>query len=205
MSFEMSPEIADLAAAICQVQKDLPTVPKDSRAGGGKYSYNYADLPAIMDHVRDRLTAAGIAIMQSPGRLEERRLELHTVLIHSESGQWVRARHEILVKDPDPQGVGSAITYLRRYSLSAMLAIVTDEDDDATSATPRAQGNRTQPARPEPQRPQHTEGYAAECSKCGVQTTVPFKPTPGGKPILCRDCYRSGAPERQPSGASKGF
>ena len=59
-----------------------------------------------------------------------------TMLIHK-SGEWISGYLPIKPKVDDPQGMGSAITYARRYALSAMLGIVADDDDDAEIAQAR--------------------------------------------------------------------
>lgn len=69
----------------------------------------------------------------APVELGAGHIGLETRLIHAESGQWISSMAVIPLPKNDPQGMGSAITYARRYSLCAMLGIVT-EDDDGESA-----------------------------------------------------------------------
>jgi hypothetical protein len=117
----------DLAAALVQAQSEFPTIPKNKTADAGKYSYKYADLPDILDAIRPVLKKHGLAVIQAPdGDV------LVTVIIH-ESGQSISGRIP-LPTGKSPQELGSWLTYLRRYSLTAMLGIAADEDDDAGSA-----------------------------------------------------------------------
>lgn len=66
---------------------------------------------------------------------------LETILMHT-SGQWVSMTGQAPVSKADPQGVGSVITYMRRYALAAVTSVVPDEDDDGNAAsTPQPQGS----------------------------------------------------------------
>jgi len=64
---------------------------------------------------------------------------LHTRLLHT-SGQWIASEHPLPMSGR-PQEIGSALTYARRYSLSALIGIAADEDDDANAAEKRAAKN----------------------------------------------------------------
>lgn len=59
---------------------------------------------------------------------------LTTIVMH-ESGEWIMATAKLELSKPDPQGQGSAITYMRRYALSAALGLVTEDDDDGNAAS----------------------------------------------------------------------
>jgi len=86
--------------------------------------------------VKEPLNKNGIVILQSlsGGIAESNSLHLTTRLLHT-SGQWIDDVAWSPLPKADPQGVGSATTYLRRYSLAAMLCI-TQEDDDGVAAMP---------------------------------------------------------------------
>jgi hypothetical protein len=73
--------------------------------------------------------------------VEAGHLGLVTKLTHAESGQWQSSLLVMPLPKADPQGYGSALTYGRRYGLSALLGIVTEEDDDGEAAsTGKAKG-----------------------------------------------------------------
>ena len=91
------------------------------------FKSKYADLAAIFDAARKPLSANGLAIVQTIGDGV-----LHTRLLHT-SGQWIASEHPLPMSGR-PQEIGSALTYARRYSLSALIGIAADEDDDATGA-----------------------------------------------------------------------
>jgi hypothetical protein len=90
----------------------------------------YASLSNIIEAVTPHLNAAGLSIIQMPTTEG-----LETLLLH-ESGEYISSLSTIAAKDPmNPQAVGSAITYARRYAMGAVLSLNIDEDDDATAAT----------------------------------------------------------------------
>jgi hypothetical protein len=92
------------------------------------FKSKYADLAAIFDAARKPLSANGLAIVQTIGDGV-----LHTRLLHT-SGQWIASEHPLPMSGR-PQEIGSALTYARRYSLSALIGIAADEDDDANAAS----------------------------------------------------------------------
>jgi len=125
-----SEQINEIASALSKFQGKVSLIAKKKTANvtmksGGKYSYNYADLPSILDAIRLNLSEHGLAVMhQFKGNL------LITKLIHS-SGQWIDSEMVLEFHDPDPQKRGALITFFRRYALTAILGISADEDDDA--------------------------------------------------------------------------
>lgn len=128
----MSETITQLAISLVQFNTKVTKIDKD--ASNPFFKSKYATLDNIIDEVRPLLTSEGIAIMQIPGGDGEN-VTMKTLLIH-ESGEWIES--DVLVMRPaknDPQGVGSCISYARRYSLAAILSLNTGEDDDANAAT----------------------------------------------------------------------
>ena len=99
-------------------------------------------MASVMDVARGPMTKNGIALIQG-AFTNDARVTVRTRLIHT-SGQWIESATSATAKDVDPQAVGSVITYLRRYSLSSMLAIAT-EDDDGEAAQGRRDGHAAQP------------------------------------------------------------
>ncbi len=99
---------------------------------GGSYSYNYADLADVLDAVRGPFSENGLSVMQtafSDGMV----VGVVTRIMHL-SGQWIEGTLSLPCADTKPQTIGSAITYARRYSLSPMAGIASDDDDDASLA-----------------------------------------------------------------------
>lgn len=125
-----------LARALIQVQKALPMVQKTKTAnvpmkGGGSYSYSYADLADVTAAALPLLTANGLAFMCAPRMNDKGGYELAGVLMH-ESGE--ERTGALPLHGNDPQQIGGAITYHRRYLLGSMLGIVTDDDADGRQA-----------------------------------------------------------------------
>ena len=115
----------ELIAALVKVQAKLGAIKKTKTAGkGGSYSYTYADLATIMDAIRAPLAANGLVLAQTINGDD-----LVTLLMH-ESGQCLRSV-AMLGEAKDMQEYGKRVTYMRRYALSSMLALATEDDDDA--------------------------------------------------------------------------
>lgn len=123
-----SEEITELAKAMLQVQQALKPASKDQYNVFTKSKY--ATLASVMEACRDALLTAGIWVTQYPVDLKDPALlGLVTKLIHAESGQWQASLLTLPLSKLDPQGYGSALTYARRYGLSALVGIVTEDDD----------------------------------------------------------------------------
>lgn len=99
----------------------------------------YADLSSVIDAVKSALNKNGIAFIQTPSPSDDSRLNLTTRLLH-ESGEWIEDTASCPLAKQDPQGLGSALTYLRRYSLSAICGLYAD-DDDGNSAINRTENS----------------------------------------------------------------
>ena len=130
-----SETIASLAGALCKAQAELENVIKDAK--NPHFRSDYATLAAIRDAVFPVFTKHGLSIVQMVG-FSDGVVTVETQLMHS-SGEWLRNTAGSPAPKQDPQGVGSACTYLRRYSLAA-LAGIAQEDDDGSSAVRQLEG-----------------------------------------------------------------
>ena len=129
---EHSQDISALAKALHAAQGSLGGVVRDAK--NPHFKSSYATLENVMSAAKPALQSAGLAFTQAPGALIEGALEVTTMLIHAESGQWMRSTLHVPLAKRDPQGVGSAITYACRYSLMAALGIPpVDDDGEAAS------------------------------------------------------------------------
>ena len=144
-----SPTIAALAAALVKAQSAMGGAKKDST--NPHFKTAYADLASVWDACRAPLANAGLSIVQlvSSERLhpsEATHAVIETILAHS-SGEWVSSTLAVPLTKSDAQGLGSAITYGRRYALAAIVGVCpADDDGEAAVARPTQRTQRTQPA-----------------------------------------------------------
>lgn len=134
---QTSPTIAALAAALAKAQGEIEGATKD--ASNPAFRSKYATLASIWDACRAALSKNGIAVVQSPGTDDAGAVTMTTMLIHS-SGQWMQGALAVKPMKPDAQGVGSVVTYLRRYALAAMVGVAPDDDDDGEAGVGRGNG-----------------------------------------------------------------
>lgn len=160
---QTSEQINEIAAALAKAQAKLENVAKDRE--NPHFRSRYATLAGVLDEVRGKLSEQGISIYQAPVNGEGSNIGVATRLLHS-SGQWIESAVFVQPTKFDAQGVGSVLTYLRRYSLMAV-AGVGPEDDDANAAVGRPQARpqtvgatRTAAAPPAPERPALVNGAA---------------------------------------------
>ena len=141
MNQYQSDNITDLAKALLIVQRTVRPIAKDAENPFTKSWY--ASLNSVMDACRDALIENGIWLCQYPVPVEQpNSLGLVTKLTHAESGQWQSSLAVIPLPKADPQGMGSAMTYARRYALTAMLGMVTEDDDGEGARTGRKSTSR---------------------------------------------------------------
>lgn len=145
---DKSEQINELATALAKAQSEIVGAKKDSE--NPFFKSKYADLAACWDACREALSANGLAVIQTTQRGEPVTIQWETMdkesgevtqykvdtvetvivttLLHS-SGQWISSHLPMIPRDASPQGVGSAITYGRRYGLCAMVGVAQVDDD----------------------------------------------------------------------------
>jgi len=141
---EKSESIKELATALNAAQATLQVAKKGSQ--NPYFKSKYADLLSVWDAARPALTENGLSVSQIGETDSEGRAYLETILLHT-SGEWIKGKLPLMMEKPSPQAQGSAITYARRYSLSAILGLCTEEDDDGEKAMSRGTPKET-PAQP---------------------------------------------------------
>jgi len=140
LRFEFSPSIGKLVEALAKAQDDFKPIKKES--SNPFFKSKYADLAAVIDATRKSLSRNGLAIIQPPCfDRTTGTVEIITLLAHS-SGEWIKAILDMPVSKTDAQGVGSAITYGRRYARSAVLDVASEEDDDGNAAVSEPRKSR---------------------------------------------------------------
>ncbi len=127
-----SESINELAAALAAASLEFE--PARKTAANPYFKSRYADLAEVVASTRCALGKHGLSVTQPP-RMEGGTVYVETVIMHA-SGQWISSEIGCPPKALDPQGVGSCITYLRRYGLMAALGLAA-EDDDAEGAMGR--------------------------------------------------------------------
>ena len=131
-----------LATALAKAQATMKAASFDKK--NPHFNSKYASLAAIIDAVRKPLTDNGLSFAQTTN-VGEHGFFLETKLLHS-SGQWLSSQYP-LPQGATAQQTGSALTYARRYSLSAITGTAADEDDDAER---RREGEPAEYSAPKP-------------------------------------------------------
>jgi len=136
---KQSESVQNLAAALVKAQSAMRVLPKSAKG----YGYSYTPLDVIVDAIRQPLAENGLSFIQMPTIADG--VGLTTRLLH-ESGEWIEETAVLPLptvgKSNEAQAYGAGLTYLRRYAISAMLGLATDEDVDASprNDTPSVHG-----------------------------------------------------------------
>ena len=138
-----SESIALLAGALAKAQ--LQIEPASKNATNPHFRSHYADLASIWDACRGPLNTNGLSIVQFPCDGEVGRIGLCTMIVHS-SGEWMSETITVKALKEDPQFLGGVLTYLRRYSLAAVVGVTATEDDDGNAASTPANARVSAPA-----------------------------------------------------------
>ena len=130
-----SDSIKELATALAKAQGEIKGAAKDS--ANPFFKSKYADLASVVEAIRAAFSKHGLSYIQQVSESEKNEVRVETVLLHA-SGEWIQCGVLALpVSKADAQGYGSALTYARRYSLSAAVGVA-PEDDDGNAATKAA-------------------------------------------------------------------
>jgi hypothetical protein len=143
ISYQSSEALGELFAALAKAQGEIKNAAKD--ATNPHFNKKYAGLASIADACRSALSKNGISVIQVPFNAG-RDVGLTTMLGHS-SGQWLSGTLCVAPAKWDAQGVGSVLTYLRRYCLAAMSGVAQAEDDDDGEAAVDRSVSFSQPAK----------------------------------------------------------
>lgn len=125
-----SSTLGALAKALADAQVEITSATMDAK--NPHFGSRYATLASVMDAAKP-LARHGIAVSQT-AEVTDGRVAVSTILVHS-SGEWISESISLKPRQDDPQSVGSAITYGRRYLLASMAGIAADDDDDGNAAT----------------------------------------------------------------------
>jgi hypothetical protein len=154
---DKSETITELAKALAKAQGQISPALKDSE--NPHFRSKYADLSSVWAACRKPLTDNGLSVVQMPvDAPTPGSVALTTLLLHT-SGEYISSTVSAPLTKQDAQGIGSALTYLRRYALSAIIGVVADDDDDGNAAS----------------RPQATS-YSAPRQQAEARPQAPQKP-----------------------------
>ena len=135
-----SDSIKEFAKALAQAQKEMTFAKKD--AANPFFKSKYADLAAVVDAIKFPLSNNGLSYSQGTDIDEHGGVIVETLLMHS-SGEWIEGRLRMMPVKADPQGIGSCITYARRYGLQAIVGIPADDDDGNAASGNETNANGT--------------------------------------------------------------
>src|SRR5882672_6477866 len=156
-----SESIKELAKALAKAQLEMEPAIKSSV--NPHFKSKFAGLPEVAEAAK-ALNRHGLAYAQAT-RSEASSVTVETVLMHGESGEWISGELTLRPQQDTPQGIGSALTYGRRYGLCSLAGIVADEDDDGNAASAKApvksNGNGSKPPPPGPS-PEEKEAIRME-------------------------------------------
>jgi len=165
---EHSETINQIAAAVIAAQGEDGSAKKT--ADNPFFKSKYADLAGVVETARPVLTRHGLGVVQSADCDGELAV-VETLLVHT-SGEWFKSRTVLKPTKADPQGMGSAVTYARRYAYMAIIGMAAEDDDGNAASQPV---NRQAPAvsRPhnrtnEVQMEAKRKAYFAQAAKMGV-------------------------------------
>jgi len=154
------------------VQKRIKAISKDST--NPFFKSKYFDINKLVDVVKPLLNDEGLIVLQ-PLTSVEGKPALSTIIIDTESGERLIESIVVLPENPDPQKMGSIITYFRRYSLQSLLFLQAEDDDANIASAPTA--------------PKASTGAKGDCPKCGAPMVMSQK----GKIYCSKKCWLGGS------------
>jgi len=135
-----SQTIAKLATALAKAQSEIKAAKKDTT--NLFFKSKYADFSSIIDVIKKPLADNNLAYTQL---IIDDGNTLVTMLIHGESGESLFSYFPLICEKKTSQAIGSAITYAKRYALSAMVGVACDDDDDGNEAARPHLGSYAKP------------------------------------------------------------
>jgi hypothetical protein len=133
----------NLYTALLAAQRAMGPVVKN--ATNPHLKSKYADLSSVLETIEEPLWSNGLLLIQRFTH-DQGGAILVTELIHAASGERIASEVPVVSKDPtDPQKIGAAITYYRRYSLLALLGLAPEDDDGHAASQPARQNTANPP------------------------------------------------------------
>ena len=129
---KMSEEIGQLAGALAKAQGAIQDATKNAQ--NPFFKSKYADLSSVRNTIKDPLSENELALTQFP-TVGQNGVSVETMLLHS-SGQFMVASTWVPIAKADAHGIGSALTYARRYGIMSLLCLATEDDDGNAAVEP---------------------------------------------------------------------
>lgn len=148
---EKSANLSNIAKALALFQMKMEKVSKDST--NPFFKSKYASLSNILEAIQIPLAESGLCFSQFPSDNHG----LSTILLHAESGEFLESTYYMKPVKDDPQGIGSTITYQRRYALASVLGLNIDDDDDGNAGSQPETDKNNHTSRTVDERPWLTE------------------------------------------------
>ena len=158
---------------LLNIQKEIKAIKKDSK--NPFFNSMYFDINKLLEALKPLLNEEGLLVMQPLTVSESGVNVLKTLVIDPESGDVLMKSAIALPSDVDPQKMGSAITYFRRYALQSLF-LLEAEDDDANSVSGK------QP----PEAKNYNHGGTGKCESCGAN----MKMSAAGKIYCSALCWK---------------
>lgn len=198
--FAASEEIGQLVAALTAASIDFEEIERNreadvqsKREGAKSFKYRYATLGEVIRATRPALSKNGLALLQMPA-VRTKTVTVITLLTHT-SGEWIRNDLPVVIDSLDPQTIGKAISYMRRYAQLAMLNLAPEDAEDtdcnessrdrrpdAGADSRSGQGPVTMPHRSQPTSPPRGASASAQTSAsspAAAPTAATPDPAPG--------------------------
>lgn len=150
-----SESIKQIAAALCKAQATIGKAKKD--ATNPYFNSNYSTLGSVWEACHSSLLDNGICVIQGGDGVLYSTTFMHT------SGEWITASLPLVLSKNDMQGLGSAVSYCRRYLLAGMAGVIQEDDDGNAASRPQAQATK----KPAPSAP------PVQAAKARVQQEFP--------------------------------
>lgn len=189
LNSDQSPTLGALAAALAKAQGEMSAAKKDSL--NPHFKSKYADLASTWEACRAALSKNGLSVVQRVSMRAEG-VSVRTRLLHA-SGEWMEDELVVPLAQRTAQGIGSSVTYARRYALQAMVGVAADDDDgnEATAAAPKDEGKREAP-RQQAAKTSRTEEAKAKLAKPSawqriVELGALYGQTEAQMVLFCRD------------------
>lgn len=187
-----SESISNISKAFCQFQSEVKNPSND--AINPHFKSKYSTLANILNTILPILTKHKLAIIQNPSS-DGSNVVINTTLLH-ESGEWIELDQFTIKPDKvTAQGLGSAITYGRRYTLSALLGISSEDDDDGIIASGSMQNSQLtknlSAEKVENKLADKNAGLICESCKSVTERNVADYSLSKFKKIYCRKCQQN--------------